>query len=78
MYPRSTSSTAVREGENGLSGKNTLTARTAANRAVYQTRIETDRQTDRQKELFQRKSEELSLHLQIHSVSLRKGELLKQ
>ena len=39
---------------------------------------ETDRQTDRQKELFQRKSEELSLHLQIHSVSLRKGELLKQ
>ena len=50
MYPRSTSSTAVREGENGLSGKNTLTARTAANGAVYQTRIETDRQTDRQTE----------------------------
>lgn len=73
MYPKSTSSTVVREGGNGLSGKNTLTARTATNGAVYQTRIETDRQTDRQKELFQRKSEELSLHLEIHSVSLRKG-----
>ena len=36
------------------------------------------RQTDRQTELFQSKSEELSLQLEIYSVSLRKGELLKQ
>lgn len=48
MYPKCTSSTVVREGGKGLSGKKTLTARTATNGAVYQTRIETDRQTDRQ------------------------------
>lgn len=71
MYPKSTSSTVVREGGKGISGKKTLTARTATNGAVYQTRIETDRQT----ELFQSKTEELSLQLEIHSVSLRKGEL---
>lgn len=47
MYPKCTSSTVVREGGKGLSGKKTLTARTATNGAVYQTRIETDRQTDR-------------------------------
>lgn len=45
MFPKSTSSTVVREAEKALSGKKTLTARTAMNRTVYQTRIETDRQS---------------------------------
>lgn len=74
MFPKSTSSTVVREGEKALIGKKTLTTRTAMSGTVYQTRIETDRQT----ELFQSKGEKLSLHLEIHSVSLRNGELLKQ
>lgn len=43
MLPKGTSSTVVREGEKALSGKKTLTARTAMNGTVYQTRIETDR-----------------------------------
>ena len=69
MYPKSMSSTVVSEGEKSFKwGRKILTARTTTNGAVYRTGIE--RETDRKRELLCSKAEKLSLHLDIHSMSL--------